>query len=328
MNKLAKVLVIGGAGYIGSHTVKMLNEENFEVAVFDNLSKGYIESIPETKLFIGDTCSVNDLDKSFSEFKPDIIIHFAAFIEVSESVSNPYKYYKNNFVNTLNILEIMKKYSVKHIVFSSTAAVYGMPNVKLISEETVKKPINPYGESKFMTEMTLKSLSDGGFLSYVALRYFNASGAAFDGTIGESHNPESHLIPLVLQAASGKRKNISIFGTDYPTKDGTCIRDYIHVDDLAKAHISALNYLLNGEKSDVFNCGYGMGYSVREIIETVKEVTGKEFPIVETNRREGDPPYLVASNEKIRKILKFDPKYNDIKYIIKTAWNWELNKKY
>jgi len=325
---MTSVLVIGGAGYIGSHTVKLLVKNGYEVAVFDNLSNGHMEAVLTDKFFKGDSSSMADLNSAFEKFKPDVIIHFAAFIEVGESVLNPYKYYRNNFANSLNIFETMKKYNTKHIVFSSTAAVYGMPNEKLITEESIKNPINSYGNSKYMTEMALQSLSDAGFLSYVALRYFNASGASKDGMIGESHNPETHLIPLVLEAASGKRDSIKIFGTDYPTKDGTCIRDYIHVDDLAYAHIEALNYLLEGGKSDVFNCGYGEGYSVKEIIETVKKITCKDFKVIESERREGDPPYLVASNSKIMKNINWKPNYNNIEYIIETAWNWELNRKY
>ncbi len=325
---MVKVLVTGGAGYIGSHTVKLLLKKGFEVAVLDNLEKGHKEAVLTDKFFLCDTKDKVGLRKVFESFKPDAVIHFAAYIEVGESVKNPLKYYKNNFANTLNLLDALVETNVKHIVFSSTAAVYGMPDAKLITENLAGNPINPYGESKYMTELALKSLSNVNKLSYVALRYFNASGASPDKEIGEAHNPETHLIPLVLQAALGKRDKISIFGNTYPTKDGTCIRDYIHVDDLAEAHLSALNYLLKGGESDSFNCGYGEGYSVLEIIETVKKVTKKDFKVEIADKREGDPPYLVASNEKIKKVLGWQPKYNNIEYIIKTAWNWEQNREW
>jgi len=325
---MVKVLVTGGAGYIGSHTVKLLLKKGFEVAVLDNLEKGHKEAVLTDKFFLCDTKDNAGLRKVFESFKPDAVIHFAAFIEVGESVKNPLKYYKNNFANTLNLLDVLIETNVKHIVFSSTAAVYGMPDAKLITENLAGNPINPYGESKYMTELALKSLSNINKLSYVALRYFNASGASPDKEIGEAHNPETHLIPLVLQAALGKRDKISIFGNTYPTKDGTCIRDYIHVDDLAEAHLSALNYLLKGGESDSFNCGYGEGYSVLEIIETVKKVTKKDFKVEIADKREGDPPYLVASNEKIKKVLGWQPKYNNIEYIIKTAWDWEQNRNF
>jgi UDP-glucose 4-epimerase len=325
---MVKVLVIGGAGYIGSHTVKLLKSKGIEVAVFDNLEKGHKEAVLTDKFYLGDTANKEDLLKAFKDFNPDAVIHFAAFIEVGESVKNPLKYYKNNFANSLNLFDVMVKCNVKYIVFSSTAAVYGMPNAKLIDESLAGNPINPYGESKYMTELALDSLSKTEKLSYVALRYFNASGASPDCEIGEAHNPETHLIPLVLQTASKKRDKISIFGNSYPTKDGTCIRDYIHVDDLAEAHFMALSYLLQGGKSDAFNCGYGQGYSVLEIIETVKKVTKKDFKVEVTAKREGDPPYLVASNEKIKKTLGWTPKFNNIEYIIETAWNWEQNRKF
>ena len=327
MGKL-NILVTGGAGYIGSHTVKMLEEEGFNVVVYDNLSNGHREAVLNSKLVEGDILDSKKLSQLLSEIKFDACIHFAAFIEVGESVKDPLKFFKNNVSGTLNLLTNLKKYGVKNFVFSSTAAVYGNPEEAPIKEHFELKPINPYGNTKFTVEKVLKDMSEAGDINYVALRYFNASGADESGLIGESHNPETHLIPLVLKTAKGERESIKIFGTDYPTKDGTCIRDYIHVNDLAKAHILALNYLIDGGKSDVFNCGYGVGYSVREIIDTAKKVTGINFNVKEADRREGDPAVLVADNEKIKNVLGWKPEYNDIEYIIKTAWNWEKNKRF
>ena len=327
MGKL-NILVTGGAGYIGSHTVKMLEEEGFNVVVYDNLSNGHREAVLNSKLVEGDILDSEKLSQLLSEIKFDACIHFAAFIEVGESVKDPLKFFKNNVSGTLNLLTNLKKHGVKNFVFSSTAAVYGNPEETPIKEHFELNPINPYGNTKFTVEKVLKDMSDAGDINYVALRYFNASGADESGLIGESHNPETHLIPLVLKTAKGERESIKIFGADYPTKDGTCVRDYIHVNDLAKAHILALDYLLDGGKSDVFNCGYGVGYSVKEIIDTAKKVTGINFNVEEADRREGDPAILVADNEKIKSVLGWKPEYNDIKYIIKTAWNWEKNKRF
>ena len=327
MGKL-NILVTGGAGYIGSHTVKMLEEEGFNVVVYDNLSNGHREAVLNSKLVEGDILDSEKLSQLLNEINFDACIHFAAFIEVGESVKEPLKFFKNNVSGTLNLLANLKKHGVKNFVFSSTAAVYGNPEKTPIKEHFELNPINPYGNTKFTVEKVLKDMSEAGDINYVALRYFNASGADESGLIGESHNPETHLIPLVLKTAKGERESIKIFGTDYPTKDGTCIRDYIHVNDLAKAHILALNYLVDGGKSDVFNCGYGVGYSVKEIIDTAKKVTGINFNVEETDRREGDPAILVADNEKIKRVLGWKPEYNDIEYIIKTAWNWEKNKRF
>ncbi len=327
MGKL-NILVTGGAGYIGSHTVKMLEEEGFNVVVYDNLSNGHKEAVLNSKLVGGDILDSEKLSQLLKEVNFDACIHFAAFIEVGESVKDPLKFFKNNVSGTLNLLTDLKKHGVKNFVFSSTAAVYGNPEETPIKEHFELNPINPYGNTKFTVEEVLKDMSAVGDINYVALRYFNASGADESGLIGESHNPETHLIPLVLKTAKGERESIKIFGTDYPTKDGTCIRDYIHVNDLAKAHILALNYLIDGGESDVFNCGYGVGYSVKEIIDTAKKVSGINFNVEEASRREGDPAVLVADNEKIKRVLGWKPEYNDIEYIIKTAWNWEKNKRF
>jgi len=326
---MSTVLVTGGAGYIGSHVVKLLKKKGFEPVVVDNLSTGHKEAVKYGKLLVGDLKDKEFLKRVFREFKPVAVMHFAAYIEVAESVKKPLKYYRNNVCNTLNLIEVMLENNVRYFIFSSTAAVYGIPKESPIPETAELKPINPYGESKAAVEKILRdlTLSEENF-KYVSLRYFNVAGADPEGELGEAHNPETHLIPLLLQTALGKRESFSIFGTDYPTKDGTAIRDYIHVMDLAEAHILALEYLLNGEKSDVFNVGYGRGYTVKEVVDTVKKVTGKDFKVVETERRPGDPPELVAKVDKIKRVLGWKPKYDDLEFIVKTAWEWELNRKY
>ncbi len=328
MSRKLKVLVTGGAGYIGSHTVKLLVEKGFDVIVYDNLVNGHRDAVINARFFEGDILDSKRLDEIMTAKSFDAVVHFAAFIEVGESVKNPLKFYRNNVSGTLNLLNLLKKHKVKNFIFSSTAAVYGNPESVPIKEDFPLAPINPYGNTKLTVEKVLKDMSESGEINFVALRYFNASGADESGLIGESHNPETHLIPLVLKTAKGERECIKIFGTDYSTPDGTCIRDYIHVNDLANAHILALNYLLDGGKSDVFNCGYGMGYSVKEIIDTAKKITGVDFKVEEASRREGDPPILVADNKKIKSVLDWNPEYNDIEYIIKTAWDWEKNKRY
>ncbi len=328
MSRKLKVLVTGGAGYIGSHTVKLLVEKGFDVIVYDNLVNGHRDAVINARFFEGDILDSKRLDEIMTAKSFDAVVHFAAFIEVGESVKNPLKFYRNNVSGTLNLLNLLKKHKVKNFIFSSTAAVYGNPESVPIKEDFPLAPINPYGNTKLTVEKVLKDMSESGEINFVALRYFNASGADESGLIGESHNPETHLIPLVLKTAKGERECIKIFGTDYSTPDGTCIRDYIHVNDLANAHILALNYLLDGGKSDVFNCGYGMGYSVKEIIDTAKKITGVDFKVEEAPRREGDPPILVADNKKIKSVLNWNPEYNDIEYIIKTAWDWEKNKRY
>ncbi len=328
MSRKLKVLVTGGAGYIGSHTVKLLVEKGFDVIVYDNLVNGHRDAVINARFFEGDILDSKRLDEIMTAKSFDAVVHFAAFIEVGESVKNPLKFYRNNVSGTLNLLNLLKKHKVKNFIFSSTAAVYGNPESVPIKEDFPLAPINPYGNTKLTVEKVLKDMSESGEINFVALRYFNASGADESGLIGESHNPETHLIPLVLKTAKGERECIKIFGTDYSTPDGTCIRDYIHVNDLANAHILALNYLLDGGKSDVFNCGYGMGYSVKKIIDTAKKITGVDFKVEEAPRREGDPPILVADNKKIKSVLDWNPEYNDIEYIIKTAWDWEKNKRY
>ncbi len=326
---MSTVLVTGGAGYIGSHVVKLLKKKGFEPVVVDNLSTGHKEAVKYGKLLVGDLKDKEFLKRIFEDFKPVAVMHFAAHIEVADSVRKPLKYYRNNVCNTLNLLEVMLEKGVRYFIFSSTAAVYGIPKKIPIPETAELKPINPYGESKATVERILRDLNlSGEDFKYVSLRYFNVAGADPEGELGEAHNPETHLIPLLLQTALRKRESFTIFGTDYPTKDGTAIRDYIHVMDLAEAHILALEYLLNGGKSDVFNVGYERGYTVKEVVETVKRVTGKDFKVVETERRPGDPPELVAKVDKIKRVLGWKPKYDDLEFIVKTAWKWELNRKY
>lgn len=323
-----KVLVTGGAGYIGSHVVKALGEKGIKVLIVDNLLKGHKEAVLYGDLIVGDLKDRELLDSIFKEFKPDAVMHFAAFIEVGESVKEPLKYYRNNSFNTLNLLEVMLLNGVKRFIFSSTAAVYGNPQVVPIPETESLKPINPYGQSKAFVEKILEDFSSSYGLKYVSLRYFNAAGADPKGRIGESHFPETHLIPLVLKAAKGEREDVKIFGTDYPTKDGTCVRDYIHVDDLAEAHVLALEYLIEGGESEVFNCGYGRGFSVREVIDVAKKVTGRYFKVEEVERRPGDPAVLVADSSKLKSKLDWKPRFDDLEYIVETAWNWELNRRF
>lgn len=323
-----KVLVTGGAGYIGSHVVRQLIVRGDDVLVVDNLSNGHREAVGTAGLEVMNLADNAGLNRVLREFQPDAVMHFAAFIEVGESVQNPLKYYQNNTANGFALLKACVSAGVRHFIFSSTAAVYGNPVTVPIPETAELHPINPYGFSKLFVEHALRDLSGASDFRYVALRYFNAAGADPSGEIGESHNPESHLIPLILEAASGRRKNISIFGTDYPTKDGTCIRDYVHVNDLADAHLKALDYLLEGGESDVFNCGYGHGYSVRDVVETVKTVTGRQFEVVESPRRAGDPAELVADSRKLKQQLAWNPRFDSMETIIQNAWNWELNRRY
>lgn len=320
------ILVLGGAGYIGSHTALELVKAGNEVVIADNLVTGYRKAIPEgAKFYEGDLRDFDFLNKLFQQEKIDAVIHFAAYSLVGESVTNPLKYYDNNLYGTKVLLEAMVKNNVGKIVFSSTAATYGEPENIPILESDRTCPTNPYGETKLAMEKMFKWTAEAHGLRYVSLRYFNACGADESGTIGEAHNPESHLIPLILQVPNGKRETISIYGTDYDTPDGTCIRDYIHVTDLAQAHILAVQYLNNGGESDIFNLGNGVGYSVREVIETARKVTGHPIPTTETSRRAGDPARLVASSEKAKSVLGWKPVHDSLEEIIASAWNWHKN---
>ncbi len=323
---MVKILVTGGAGYIGSHAVKGLGEKGFTILVFDNLSKGHKDAVLHGDLVQGDLSNMTLLDQAVKEFQPDAVMHFAAFIEVGESVREPIKYYWNNVASTINLLHVLSKHKVNKLIFSSSAAVYGNPDKVPIPETETIKPINPYGQSKAIIETILNDMSTGPKFRFVSLRYFNAAGADPSGRIGENHTPESHLIPLILKTAKGERDHIKIFGTDYPTSDGTCVRDYIHVEDLVTAHLLALEYLLADGISDTFNCGYGHGYSVRDVIEVAKKVTKIDIPIQVDNRRAGDPPSLVADSSKLKQKLNWNPKHDDLDYIIRTAWGWEKNR--
>jgi len=318
-----KVLVTGGAGYIGSHMVRTLGEKGHEVVVYDNLSTGYRESVLHGRLLVADLADAATLDALFAKEKFDAVAHFAAYIVVDESVSEPIKYYRNNFVNALTLIETCLRHKVDKFIFSSTAAVYGIPERVPVTEGALLLPINPYGASKRMVEQVLQDVSHASGLRYVALRYFNVAGADPASRIGQKYKDATHLITVSLRAALGLRKELKIFGTDYETPDGTCIRDYIHVDDLIDAHVLALDHLSRGGTSRVFNCGYGHGYSVREVVAEVKRVTGIDFPAQETGRREGDPPALVADSSLIRQELGWKPRYDDLAFIIKTAWDWE-----
>lgn len=322
-----KVLVLGGAGYIGSHTVYKLIEEGHEVVVFDNLETGYVQAVhPKAKFYQGDLREKAQVDHLLdSEQGIDAVIHFAANSLVGESMVNPLKYYDNNLYGTKVLLQSLIAHGIKNVVFSSTAATYGEPVNSPILESDPLNPTNCYGETKRAMERMFYWTEVAHGIKYVSLRYFNACGAHINGNIGEAHNPESHLIPIVLQVANGKREYISVFGTDYDTVDGTCVRDYVHVSDLAEAHILACKYLLAGGKSDVFNLGNGVGFSVKQVIEKAKEVTQKEIKVVYAERRAGDPAVLVASSDKARKVLNWKPKYDDLATIIKTAWKWHFS---
>lgn len=318
-----KILVLGGAGYIGSHTVSELVDAGEEVVIADNLETGHIEAVnPKAKFYEGDIRNREFIDSVFENEKIDAVIHFAANSLVGESMANPLKYYDNNLYGTKVLLESMVSHGVGKIVFSSTAATYGEPESIPILETDRTEPTNPYGETKLSMEKMMKWTGVAHGLRYVALRYFNACGAHKSGEIGEAHNPETHLIPLILQVPNGQRESVSIFGTDYDTKDGTCVRDYIHVTDLAQAHILAVKYLADGGESNVFNLGNGVGFTVKEVIETARKVTGHPIPAVESPRRGGDPAKLIASSEKARKVLGWNPEHAGLEEIIESAWKW------
>ncbi|PLT31049.1 UDP-glucose 4-epimerase GalE [Peribacillus deserti] len=316
------ILVTGGAGYIGSHTVVELLNQGEEVVVVDNIRTGHEKAVSGGTFYTGDLRDEGFLDSVFEKHDIEAAIHFAACSLVGESVQQPLKYYENNLIASHTLVSVMLKHDVKKIVFSSTAATYGEPEQVPIFEDDATNPTSPYGETKLAMEKMFRWCDGAYGLKSVSLRYFNAAGAHPDGIIGEDHTPESHLIPIILQVALGQREHIGIFGDDYPTEDGTCIRDYIHVMDLANAHWLALKQLRSHNESGVFNLGNGKGFSVKEVIETSREVTGHEIPEVVSERRAGDPAILIASSEKAQKVLGWKPKYNDLKTIIKTAWKW------
>lgn len=320
------ILVLGGAGYIGSHTVYELIEKGENVVIVDNLETGYLKAVhPQAKFYKGDIRDKNFLDNIFKHENIDAVIHFAANSLVGESMTEPLKYYDNNLYGTLVLLKSMVENGIDKIVFSSTAATYGEPENIPILENDKTNPTNTYGETKLSMEKMFKWVSQAHNLKFVSLRYFNACGAHKSGKIGESHNPETHLIPLILQVPNGQRENIKIFGDDYNTPDGTCIRDYIHVTDLADAHILAVKYLREGNKSDIFNLGNGIGFSVKEVIDTARKVTGHPIPAVISERRAGDPAQLIASSDKAKNILGWNPKHADLEEIISSAWNFHKN---
>jgi UDP-glucose 4-epimerase len=320
--KNTKVLVVGGAGYIGSHMVKDLLDAGYHVITLDDLSTGHRELVIGGEFVEGGLGDAVLLDKLFSTHKISAVMHFAAFSLVGESVEKPLKYYRNNMAATAELLDSMIRHNVKRFIFSSTAAVYGEPVDIPITESHPCTPTNPYGESKIAVERMLKDCDSAYGLKHISLRYFNAAGADKSGEIGERHRNETHLIPLVLEVAAGRRENIKIFGANYPTPDGTCIRDYIHVSDLSGAHLLALNSLLSGGDSAVYNLGNNRGYSVREVIELARKVTGKPIPAIQADKRPGDPAILIASSDKIKKNLGWKPEYEDLETIIKTAWVW------
>jgi UDP-glucose 4-epimerase len=321
-----KVLITGGAGYIGSHVVKLLGEKGHKVLVYDNLSTGHEWAVLYGDLVVGDLADNVKLTNTLTGFLPDAVMHFAAHIQVEESVREPLKYYRNNTVNSLNLIEAMKAAGLQKLIFSSTAAVYGIPDIMPVTEETSIHPINPYGMSKAMVERILQDFSQSDDFRYVALRYFNVAGADPDGKIGQAYKESTHLITRALKTAKGELLTLSVFGTDYPTPDGTCIRDYIHVNDLAGVHVAALDYLMNSGQSRVFNCGYGHGYSVREIIQSAKKITGLDFLTEDVRRRPGDSPGIVADNTRVKKELNWQPRYDDIDFIMRTAWDWERKR--
>ena len=317
------ILVCGGAGYIGSHTVHQLVEKGEDVVIVDNLQTGHMGAVnPKAKFYKGDIREAEVLDRIFTENKIDAVVHFAANSLVGESMTNPLKYFNNNVYGMQVLLEAMVRHGIDKIVFSSTAATYGEPERIPIMEDDRTEPTNPYGQSKLIMEKMMKWVSLANGIRYVSLRYFNAAGAIEDGSIGEDHSPETHLIPLILQVPLGKRDHITVFGEDYPTPDGTCLRDYIHVLDLADAHVLAIDYLRRGGESNIFNLGNGQGFSVKEMIEAAREATGLDIKVEIGERRAGDPAQLIASSEKARKVLGWQPKFTDVKAVIGTAWKW------
>lgn len=321
--KLSRIFITGGAGYIGSHVVKTLGEAGHELLVYDNLSTGHERAVLSGRLVKGDLADTPLLSDVLSAFRPDAVIHFAASIQVEESVREPLNYYRNNVVNTVNLLEAMIRHGIRNFIYSSTAAVYGIPETIPVSETAPLCPINPYGASKVMVERILRDLVKARPFGYIALRYFNVAGADPEGRIGQAYAEPTHLITRALKTAKGEYEKLSIFGTDYPTTDGTCIRDYIHVNDLADAHVRVLEYIMAGNDSDVMNCGYGHGFSVREVVAAAKRVTGIDFPVLETDRRAGDPPALTADSARLRQKTGWSPCHDDLEFIIRTAWEWE-----
>jgi UDP-glucose 4-epimerase len=323
---MAKILVTGGAGYIGSHTVKKLGEAGYAVVVYDNLSTGSAEAVLYGELYKGELNDRQRLEQVFEQHSFDAVLHFAASISVPESLAKPLEYYANNTSNVINVLQCCNKFNVDQFVFSSTAAVYGEVKESPVEETSPTEPINPYGKSKLMSESIIRDYAQASKLKYVILRYFNVAGADSSGKIGQMGKKAAHLIKVGCDAALGIRPFASIYGTDYPTADGTGIRDYIHVEDLATAHVDALRYLERESTSQILNCGYGTGYSVKEVLSKIQEISGVDFPIVETPRREGDPACVIASGQKIREVIGWNPQYNSLDKIVGSALAWEQKK--
>ena len=321
-----KILVTGGAGYIGSHVVKALGDAGHDLAVYDNLSTGHEWAILSGRLVRGDLADKRSVTETLKAFRPEAVIHFAASIQVEESIRKPLAYYRNNVINTLNLLEAMQETGVRLFIYSSTAAVYGIPAKIPVDEQAPLAPINPYGASKMMIERALADLSTANDFRYSALRYFNVAGADPEGRIGQAYKESTHLITRALKTAKGEFPKLSVYGKDYPTPDGTCVRDYIHVDDLAVAHLLALDRLVETDATTIMNCGYGHGYSVREVVAAARKVTGIDFPVEETGRRAGDPPALVADSSLLRRLTGWQPRHDDLEFIIRTAWDWERKK--
>jgi len=318
-----KIFVTGGAGYIGSHAVISLAEAGHDVLVYDNLCNSNEKAIIYGKLVKGDLADTKLLNKTLADFRPDAVIHFAAFIQVEESVREPLKYYRNNVINTINLLEAMREHQINYFLYSSTAAVYGIPEKIPVDENAPMQPINPYGVSKVIIEQVLNDLAQSSDFRYATLRYFNVAGADPQCRVGQAYRESTHLITRALKTAKGELKKLLIYGTDYPTPDGTCIRDYIHVTDMADAHVLTLNHLMKTGENLIMNCGYGHGFSVREVVEVSRKVTGIDFAVEETGRRAGDSVQLVANSDKLRNLTGWKPKYDDLEFIIKTAWEWE-----
>ena len=326
-----KIFVTGGAGYIGSHIVKLLGKEGHDILVYDNLSTGHEWAVLYGKLVKGDLADLSLLRRTLRDFSPAAVMHFAASIQVEESVREPLKYYQNNVANTLNLLTAMNEYNIPLFIYSSTAAVYGTPEIIPVDESSQLLPINPYGASKVIVENILQDSAKVSGLKYIALRYFNVAGGDPDGRLGQAYKEATHLITRALKTAKGEFEKLLVYGTDYNTPDGTCIRDYIHVSDIANAHICALNYLaktdLRGSgNGSVMNCGYGHGFSVREVVTMTKKVTGIDFKVEESSRRPGDPPLLIANSDKLKNNTGWKARYDDLEFIIKTAWEWEKKR--
>ena len=321
-----KIFVTGGAGYIGSHVVKLLGQQGHNVLVYDNLSTGHEWAVLSGSLIKGDLSNRNLLKDTLSGYAPDAVMHFAASIQVEESVREPLVYYRNNVINSINLLEALADLNVRYFIYSSTAATYGAPQTSPVDEDTPLCPINPYGMTKVMVERVLQDMAAKGDFRYIAMRYFNVAGADRDARIGQAYREATHLITRALKTARGEQEKLLVFGTDYPTADGTCVRDYIHVEDLAAAHLLALLYLREGGASDAMNCGYGHGFSVFDVIKAAKVVTGVDFPVELAGRRPGDPPELVADSSRLKRLTGWEPLYDDLGFIIETAWKWEQKR--